>query len=321
MITSFPIEFGLTIFIISVSFVKNKRFSSPFIWTNVAICVMLNVKVIKMDSFKHSFKDTLKENAGLAVYNTGYEKCAEGYQWGPGVRDHYLLHYVSSGEGTYTCGGEEYILKEGDIFLIFPSQVVQYRAADENPWEYYWVGFNGADAHRMVAMTGFHLSEPVLRGADAKATKEALLRIYHSRGNTPAADVEMAGYLQLFLASLIRSRGNAPSIPGNRGYLAQALRYIQHNYAGAIGVSDIADFVGISRSQLYRAFETEFGQSPHEYLQKYRVSEACTLLRSGELTVAQVAGSVGFNDPLYFSRVFRRMKGYTPTAYQRKNAE
>lgn len=274
-----------------------------------------------MDNFKHSFKDTLKENAGLAVYNTGYEKCAEGYQWGPGVRDHYLLHYVSSGKGTYVCGGEEYILQEGDMFLIFPSTVVQYRAADHDPWEYCWVGFNGADAHRIVRMAGFHPNEPVMHARDKHATKEALLRIYNSRGNTPAADVEMAGYLQLFLASLIRARGDMPTVGGNQGYLAQALRYIQRNYASTIGVSDIADFVGISRSQLYRAFETEFGQSPHEYLQKYRISEACTLLRSGRLTVAEVAGSVGFNDPLYFSRVFRRMKNCTPTAYQHKKTQ
>lgn len=271
-----------------------------------------------MDNFKHSFKDTLKENTGLAVYNTGYEKCTAGYQWGPGVRDHYLVHYVSSGEGSYTCRDKEYTLREGDLFLVFPSEVVQYRAAADDPWEYYWVGFNGTDAHRMIAMAGFQPDDPVIRAEDTEATKEALLRIYLSRGNTPAADVEMAGHLQLFLASLIRQRGESPAAPGNRGYLAQALRYIQHNYAGAIGVSDIADFVGVSRSQLYRAFQAEFRQSPHEYLQKYRISEACTLLRNGGLTVAEVAGSVGFNDPLYFSRVFRQMKSCTPTAYQKK---
>ena len=274
--------------------------------------------VKKMAGFKHSFKDTLKENTGLAVYNTGYEKCEAGYRWGPGVRDHYLLHYISSGTGTYVCRGEEYTVKEGDMFLIAPAEVVQYTAAADDPWEYYWVGFNGADAHRMVTMAGFLPEMPVLHTADAEATKSALMQIYQSRGNTPAADVEMAGYLQLFLALLIRQQDEIPAAAGNRTYLAQALRFIQHNYANAVGVSDIADFVGISRSQLYRAFQTEFGQSPHEYLQKYRITEACALLRRGELTVAEVAGSVGFNDPLYFSRVFKSIKGTTPSEYQKQ---
>lgn len=273
--------------------------------------------MIGLENFKYSFKDTLKENTGLSVYRTGYEKCCPDHQWGPGVRDHYLVHYVSSGEGTYCCGGQTYVLHEGDLFLIFPAQVVEYHASEKTPWEYYWVGFNGADAHRMVSMAGFSTECPVLHATD-DAIREALLRIYRVSGNTPSADVAMAGYLQLFLAQLIRCNGDAVQHAGRGGYLAQALRYIQHNYGGDISVSDIADFVGVSRSQLYRAFQTEFQMSPHAYLQNYRISEACTLLRRGTLTVAQVAGSVGFNDPLYFSRVFRRQKGCTPTAYQKR---
>ncbi len=273
--------------------------------------------MIGLENFKYSFKDTLKENTGLSVYRTGYEKCCPDHQWGPGVRDHYLVHYVSSGEGTYCCGGQTYVLHEGDLFTIFPAQVVEYHAAEKTPWEYYWVGFNGADAHRMVSMAGFSPDSPVQHAADP-AIREALLRIYRASGNTPSADVAMAGYLQLFLAQLIRCNGDAAGSAGRGGYLAQALRYIQHNYGGDISVSDIADFVGVSRSQLYRAFQTEFQMSPHAYLQNYRISEACTLLRRGTLTVAQVAGSVGFNDPLYFSRVFRHQKGCTPTAYQKR---
>ena len=201
--------------------------------------------MIGLENFKYSFKDTLKENTGLSVYRTGYEKCCPDHQWGPGVRDHYLVHYVSSGEGTYCCGGQTYVLHEGDLFTIFPAQVVEYHAAEKTPWEYYWVGFNGADAHRMVSMAGFSPDSPVQHAADP-AIREALLRIYRASGNTPSADVAMAGYLQLFLAQLIRCNGDAAGYAGRGGYLAQALRYIQHNYGGDISVSDIADFVGVS---------------------------------------------------------------------------
>ena len=44
-----------------------------------------------MEAFKYSYKDTLKENLGLAVYNTGYQKCTGQYTWGPALRDHYLV--------------------------------------------------------------------------------------------------------------------------------------------------------------------------------------------------------------------------------------
>ena len=53
------------------------------------------------DQYKNSYKATAKELVSLSVYNVGYQLCDAGYQWGPGIRDHYLIHYVISGKGTY----------------------------------------------------------------------------------------------------------------------------------------------------------------------------------------------------------------------------
>ena len=51
------------------------------------------------DQYKNSYKATAKELVSLSVYNVGYQLCDAGYQWGPGIRDHYLIHYVISGKG------------------------------------------------------------------------------------------------------------------------------------------------------------------------------------------------------------------------------
>lgn len=271
-----------------------------------------------MEESKHIFADTLRENLGLAVYNTGYQKCEPGHTWGPALRDFYLIHYVSAGRGVYHCGKREYALSSGDLFLISPDHIVSYGADEEDPWEYYWVGFNGTDAKRMLSLTGFTEERPVIRLSETRPVREILLKIYHAGGNTPAADADMVGYLYHFFACLIRENGDHPTVYGTREYLPQALRFIQYNYAGDISVSDIARFAGVSRSQLYRAFVTGFGLSPHDFLQKYRISEACSLLRRRDYTVAEVAGSVGFNDPLYFSRIFRKLKQMSPTEFQRQ---
>ena len=57
------------------------------------------------------------------------------------------------------------------------------------------------------------------------------------------------------------------------------------------------------------------GQSPIDYLTEYRINEACKLLRAGNLSIAEVAVSVGFFDQFYFSRVFKRAKGVPPSKY------
>lgn len=105
------------------------------------------------DFFKHSFKSKSRENMALTVYNSGFQKCESGYSWGPAVRDHYLIHLVVSGKGSYTVSGNTYLLGEGDLFLATESDLVTYTADDEAPWEYCWVGFNGTEAKRLLSLT------------------------------------------------------------------------------------------------------------------------------------------------------------------------
>lgn len=272
-----------------------------------------------MNGQRYSFKNTLKENAGLSVYNTGYEKCDSNHSWGPALRDHYLIHFVSSGRGVYVYENQSHALQAGDLFLVTPGKLVSYRADPVDPWEYCWVGFNGTDARRMVTMAGFSPDAPILHSVDPEHTSRLLMNIAEASGSGAADDAQMVGCLYLFLSHLIRLSGQKTVGNPHQKYVANALRFIQYNYASDIGISDIARYAGISRSQLYRAFLEDFGISPHAYLQRYRINEACSLLRNPNYSIAEVAGSVGFNDPLYFSRVFKSIKQSPPSAYQRKN--
>lgn len=93
------------------------------------------------------------------------------------------------------------------------------------------------------------------------------------------------------------------------------MRFIQRNYCEMISVDGIAEFAGISRSHLYRVFMKNTGMSPNEYLSAYRINKACGLLRNSGLKINEIASSVGFQDQLYFSRVFKKMKGVSPSGY------
>ena len=110
--------------------------------------------------FKYSFKAAQREELSLTVYNTGFQKCPPGYGWGPGVRDHYLLHYIVSGRGTYDAGGRTFTPGAGEAFLAFPDTPIFYRADREEPWEYYWVGFAGPSAGLLLARRLFPGNAP-----------------------------------------------------------------------------------------------------------------------------------------------------------------
>lgn len=273
-------------------------------------------------TFKYSYKETLRENTGLAVFNSGFQKCEGDYSWGPAMRDHYLIHYVAGGRGLYHCKNQEFALSAGDLFLVFPETIVRYTASLSEPWEYYWVGFHGADARRLTGLAGFSPKRLVLHeGEHAPDIPGLLIDIYDARGASPANDAAMTGRLYLFLSRLIAdSAQSKPHNTPSSEYFEQAVKFIAANLGQELNVTDIAAHIALSRSQLYRVFMLESGMPPVVFLNTYKVNEACGLLRRHELTVSQAAVSVGFADPLYFSRIFRKIKGMSPSEYKNRHA-
>ena len=81
----------------------------------------------------------------------------------PGIRDHYLIHYIIYGKGYYKLGQQTYELNAGDTFLVYPNTEVTYYAAEEDSWEYAWVGFTGSDASMILKATDFTPEVPFIR--------------------------------------------------------------------------------------------------------------------------------------------------------------
>ena len=269
------------------------------------------------NTYKQSFKQNNTDNVELSIYNCGLQSCERGYTWGPGVRDHYLIHCVVNGRGTYTVNNTVYELCAGDIFLAKPSQLITYSADRDDPWEYYWVGFNGACANQLVMQLPFSEGSPVHHCKNADAVKQGLLNIFLSRGPQPRNEALMVGYLYLFIAQLMQEAQELEprSASSSSQYVINAIKYIQFNYSHDISIDDIAKAVGVSRSHLYRVFMGSVSQSPIDYLTNYRINEACYLLRNSQLSIAEIAVSVGFFDQFYFSRVFKKVKGVPPSKF------
>ena len=267
--------------------------------------------------FKLSYIAGKEQSLSVRVYNIGHERCKSNHKWGPGVRDFYLMHHVLSGKGYYIVGGKRYELTAGSTFLIYPNTNVTYFADTYDPWEYYWVGFQGNDAGLLLDMTVFTPDHPVTFRNPGSELKEMLAKIYEAKGKEEACKVRMAGYLMLALAYFIRE-----VYPEDRDlanlYCRKAAEYIAYNYSQQITVEEIADYIGISRSQLYRVFMLMYNKSPKQYLTEYRIEQALRLLKDPKLTINAVARSVGFEDNLYFSRVFRKFYGVSPGTYRRE---
>jgi AraC-like DNA-binding protein len=268
------------------------------------------------EEFRRSFKVSFHSSLGLAVYSGGIQHCGPGHAWGPAVRDHYLIHYVISGRGEFSSGGKVFRLSAGDGFLVVPSRIVSYAADKDDPWEYCWVGFNGTDAKRLMEQTGLLTGDPVFHYDRDSRLRDLLVGICNSSGFSPPEEARMESGLLLFLAALMEQFGNSAE-PRNNGYdyVQKAIKFIEYNYSGDIGIRNVAASAGISRSHLYRLFMQHLSMPPNEYLMRYRINKAAGLLEGGGLTVGEAAYSTGFSDQLYFSRVFKKYMGMPPSRY------
>ncbi len=100
--------------------------------------------------------------------------------------------------------------------------------------------------------------------------------------------------------------------------LSKVLKYIAENYARAIHITDLASVAGLSVSALGRNFKKSFHLTPAQYINRYRISQACVLLSEGDTAIAEIATACGFYDQSHFSRTFREIIHATPAAYRNR---
>jgi AraC-like DNA-binding protein len=259
----------------------------------------------------------------LAVLFTGSSQTKPGHKPGPKVVDYYLLHYIQSGCGTYTCQGTTYQLGPGDSFLIEPGKLISYIADEVDPWHYRWLAFEGKQAASLLASIGISSQHPIVHTGG----KRHIAVIYHqvqavfqTRG--AHAGLKAVGYLHLLLAEyaqalMPKQQSDLHLTDSGEQIAQQALHYLSTQYAEPITIALMAEAFGYNRAYLSTLFKKHTGLTPVTFLLRLRIDKARLLLRERqELTIEQIASSVGFQDPLYFSKQFKRLYGMSPTDYR-----
>lgn len=129
-------------------------------------------------------------------------------------------------------------------------------------------------------------------------------------------------FLQLFLlfdylGNHLRLKQKA-ELSTTEVYFNAILNYIHKNYADNISISDIATANNIDRTYVFKLFQKYLKISPSQYLQQYRLSKACTLLRKTSLSITDISYTVGFQHAPYFTKLFTQYIGETPSEYRKE---
>lgn len=251
----------------------------------------------------------------LALFYCGWEKCKPSHSFGPAIRPHHLFHLILNGCGTYYVNGMSFHLQKGQGFLILPGETTIYTADHENPWEYCWIGFDGYDVKKILQRCGFVDGNLIYTDHSNGKLEKSLLDLGTAFKKGSENEYKILGQLYLCFSYMCTSIENV-SDSQNKTHLEKALYYIHNNYTYDIRVSDIAKYVGIDRTYLYKLFVRHNNTSPLQYLIYYRLNIAKKMLIDTELSVTEIVYSCGFKDPPTFYKHFKKQLNMTPLQYR-----
>lgn len=226
---------------------------------------------------------------------------------GPHHHREFEVLYHTSGKGLIRFDDRPETVRAYDLAFIPPGAVHAEASDPQFLKALIWLRFRTDTGG--AACPPFTLTDA---GGRMRADFEALLRDYEENGLY--ADELCRARLGLIVRGIQRLAAEAPG-PGDAAAWVQS--YLYQHYDEAVNIGDLAHALGFSASHLVTVFSRRFGQSPGRFLIERRLEVARSALASGEEPIGRVAAQVGFDDPLYFSRMFKKYCGATPSAYRK----
>lgn len=244
-------------------------------------------------------------------FNLGHENHTK-----PKRNGNYCLIYLLEGAGFLKIDEEVYPLEVGQCFFQPAGVGYSYWSEGGKPWKYMWLLLDGPLFDEILPKTGFSARVPITTCTDEqRELLEAILSKRYSYHGSEYYDT--LGQAVRLMASFIATFPSEEQLVVDSS-TKSILNFIGANlHRGDLSVELLTQVTGLGRTQLYEKFKHRQLPSPAHYIRSLRITKAKHLLRSTELPVAQVAFAVGFEDPLYFSRVFSKLVEKSPTEYRK----
>lgn len=261
-----------------------------------------------------------KSNSDLSLYSAGYEECTSGYSYGPKIRSYHLIHFVLYGKGELHINEHIFQLSAGDAFLIPAGKVSYYEASKADPWCYAWISFLGINSQMYLYQLMTSSDDVyIIHGLDTVKYKERIFDIIALQGTSTSSYFQANGVLFQIMAMLFDDIGFQESNWGKNSVIDEIKYYLDINYAEKIKLQDMAKSFGIHPNYLTRIFHETYGISPKQYIMDLKLKKARRLLTTTELSVSVIASSLGFDDQLAFSKVFKKEYSVSPTEYRKQS--
>lgn len=283
----------------------------------------------------------------------GQSICTSDWRLYPRKIVDYELLFFYQGEAVFYLEDMPYHLKSGDVLLQVPDQIHRGVTDRERPCRYYYVHFTPENLvndipesevrQQILTITSTHQTEkPDFFLMPQVCLNRVFLPIKTEMGSyrdeiftlfekalaernqlTVNGKVMISIYItqimvlltrllmdELRLNSVLSFEGGMPRV------VQEAILYIQENYQEPLTVTSVCKRLEVSPQYLIRLFQQKLGKTPLQYLNNLRISKAKDLLRDASLTMKEITNAVGLDNPYYFSRLFKKTEGISPSEFK-----
>ncbi len=248
----------------------------------------------------------------------GFYPEASGHRMQRRRHDDNLLIYCTQGRGRLKTAGWQGEVSEGQVLLLPQGVEHLYEADSTAPWSIYWVHFQGAATGIFLQYLGFREHRPVVSAGVSPVLVAAFTSLMDVRrtGYSTRAFINAANRLRHLFSQMALEITVQQGRGRNSFEVAQVQSYMHEHIDQNLTLDQLAASAGMSKYHFSTRYKELTGYSPVRHFLNMKMEFACALLDSTDLSVSAIAARVGYDDALYFSRLFRRTIGRSPRAYR-----
>ncbi|GAA3403412.1 AraC family transcriptional regulator [Paenibacillus hodogayensis] len=232
----------------------------------------------------------------------------------------FLLSYLHSGFMKVRIANREQKIEAGTVFISKPYERQYYAKTGNEPTGSYWVHFTGYGVTDLLIKAGLWQESIFVTGVNPEIPQLFARIIEEETEKLPSFEHISATLLQELVYTVSRKLSIHEKVkhmdPRELG-LHASFDLLHKNYARKLTVQELASRAGLSLSRYSSLFKQYTGLSPQQYLIQYRFQKAKDLMRHTHLNIRQIASLVGFDDQLYFSRLFKKYEHLSPIEYRK----
>ena len=238
----------------------------------------------------------------------------------PNGRGDYQLLYISAGKLHLYVDGEERIITKGNMLLFRPGETQIYNLYSADKPETYWVHFTGSDVDLLLDYYGMPKDENVFFTGTSPdyqwLFKQMIQELQLCRVNYEDLLNMNLRHIFLMINRFLKEGTELDSDALDE--VERATHYFNENYNLNICIKDYANERHMSECWFNRTFKHVTKVTPMQYIIQLRMTNALNLLEHTNYNIIQVANAVGYDDAYYFSRLFKKNIGVSPTEYRKR---